>query len=81
MSSKAADAGHTNIADDGRRCTAVKRLQYRIAAVEAFRVNVDLRQGFAEHPADGVVIINNPDQIMRSPALRPPFLAVVEDRQ
>ena len=63
---QAVKARHAYIADDRVWSLAAKACERRGAVVEHLRMNSFLFEGLLEDPADGPVIIDDPDAIIAS---------------
>jgi hypothetical protein len=56
-----AGAGHADVADQDVRVLTLQPCQSAVSVIEADRFHALLLQCLFQHPADGSVIINNPD--------------------
>ncbi len=58
---QAAEAGHADVGDDHIRLLAGEAGQHAVSAVEALRGHAFLLQGLFQDPADGAVVVDDPD--------------------
>ena len=58
---EAAGAGHADIGDDHVRLLPAEAADHAVGAVEAHRGHAFLLQGFFQYPADGAVVVDDPD--------------------
>ncbi len=58
---EAAGARHADVREDDVRLLGLQRAEHAIGAVETARDHAGLLQGFLQHPADGTVVIDDPD--------------------
>ena len=58
---QAAGAGHADVADENVRMLALQTRQGGVCAVKGDRLHAFLLQGFLQYPADGAVVVDDPD--------------------
>ena len=58
---EAAGAGHADIGDDHVRLLPAEAADHAVGAVEAHRGHAFLLQGLFQYPADGAVVVDDPD--------------------
>ncbi|MCY1446551.1 hypothetical protein D9M71_631290 [compost metagenome] len=60
---EAAGAGHADVGNDHVRLLPAEAAEYAVGAIEAQRVHAFLLQGFLQYPADGAVVVDDPDSL------------------
>src|SRR5690606_3426924 len=57
------DTGHADVADDGIGYFTIQLVQCAVTGIKNPRINIGLLQGLLQHPADGTIVINDPDTV------------------